>query len=1052
MICPAAEDLPRPGKTSLGRREDSPRFDGSVPQSRAMFDSDRSIESCSRRQFITRTGLAGFAASLKARGVVPEGREADDVEARVGNGWEKLRAVFLEPPESARPMTRWWWFGGAITPEEITRELAFMREAGIGGVELQPVYPLEVDNSHRGIRNNRYFSEEFNELLRHTVREAHRLGLQFDLTLGSGWPYGGPFIPVNRAARRLRVLTRNVAGSAQFSWDLDAEIQEDENIIAAVATPVLPSGELDLSNGRVITDRIRVQTENREITFRGFDQAELPSGLWSVQVFVDAPTLMQVRRPTLGMEGYVIDHHSQEAMALFLDAAGNQVIDMLKSVADPPFHSAFCDSLEVYGADWTTHFMAEFQRRRGYDFTPYLPALCQDAGPLTPHLRYDYHLTMSDLIVEYFFQYLTRWARDHGLTARIQAHGAFGDVMQGYAAADIPEGEDIFHGTHYSVNIKHRRLCTSTAHIYQKRLVSAETYTWLNMPLFTVNLEEMKAASDTMFLDGINHIVNSGYPSSPPQAGKPGWVFYAETIVNQNNTWWPHYRYLAEYVRRVQSVLTQGVAVNQVAVYIPLPDVYAQFGKGSLNMDEEIEKRLGLEPFLALRRAGYDFDLINDCALETVARVEEGKLLAGEAVYSAVIVLASHFMPPESMERLVEFVRSGGLLIFVGRLPEAAPGMPDQEKRTTRVRNLLAGLWPDGRPVADRMELVGKGKSVFVALYPSALVQLESVVPPDFRVLEANDRSEAALRFAQANVGFVHRRVGPVEIYFVSNVAERPHRLRVQFATGGRQPELWDADNGEVYETMVFRPVDLSGGVLGTEALLHLDPFTSCFVVFNPSAGQSIVTDTNWPGSLQLRKAANGVEASGLIAANGHYYLLRADGTRHEFAVHDVPQPLAIEGTWDLELDDGPRLRLADLRSWTDLAPARNYSGWATYSIRFDVPDLGRDLEWWLDLGDVHETADASLNGIALGAAWKGARRLNCRQALKAGQNQLVVRVGNLWVNDYYSRPKRDLKPVAETFGIRWGTYGETPPKTMPPSGLLGPVRLIPLQRRTEKL
>jgi alpha-L-rhamnosidase len=1024
-----------------------------VPQqSRAMFDSDRSIKSYSRRQFITRTGLAGLAASWTGRQVVPEEREADDADARVGNGWENLRTVFLQPPESARPMTRWWWFGGAITPEEITRELTLMREAGIGGVELQPVYPLEVDDPQRGIRNTRYFSEEFNELLRHTVRETRRLGLQFDLTLGSGWPYGGPFIPVNRAARRLRVLTRNVAGPRQFSWDLKAEIQEDENIIAAVATPVLPSGELDLTHSRVITDRILAQTENREITFRGFDQAELPSGLWSVQVFVDAPTLMQVKRPTLGMEGYVIDHHSQEAMALFLDAAGNQVIDQLKSVADPPFHSAFCDSLEVYGADWTTHFMAEFQRRRGYDFKPYLPALCQDAGPLNPHLRYDYHLTMSDLIVEYFFQRLARWAREHGLTARIQAHGAFGDVMQGYASADIPEGEDIFHGTHYSVNIKHRRLCTSAAHIYQKRLASAETYTWLDMPLFTVTLEEMKAATDTMFLDGINHIVNSGYPSSPPQTGRPGWVFYAETIVNHNNIWWPHYRYLAEYVQRVQSLLTQGVAVNQVAVYIPLPDVYAQFGKGSLNMDEEIEKRLGLEPFLALRRAGYDFDLINDSALETVALVKGGKLLAGDAVYSAAIVFGAHFMPPESLERLAEFVRDGGLLIFVGRLPEAAPGMADQEQRTTRVRSLVAALWPNRQPVAGRMETVGKGKSVFVADYSSALSQLELVVPPDFRVLGANDGSEAALRFAQSNVGFAHRRVGPVEIYFVSNVAERSHRLRVQFAAGGRQPQLWDADNREIYETMVFRPVDLSGGVRGTEALLHLDPFASCFVVFAPSDGQPIATDTNWPGPLRLRKAANEVEASGLIAANGHYYLVRADGTRHDFTVNDVPQPVAIEGTWDLELDDSPKLRVAGLRSWNDLASARNYSGWATYSISFDVPDLGRDLEWWLDLGSVHETAEASLNGTALGAAWKGVRRLACRQALKAGRNQLAVKVGNLWVNNYYSRPKRDLKPVAETFGIRWGTYGEIPPKTMPPSGLLGPVRLIPLQRRTEKL
>ena len=96
-------------------------------------------------------------------------------------------------------------------------------------------------------------------------------------------------------------------------------------------------------------------------------------------------------------------------------------------------------------------------------------------------------------------------------------------------------------------------------------------------------------------------------------------------------------------------------------------------------------------------------------------------------------------------------------------------------------------------------------------------------------------------------------------------------------------------------------------------------------------------------------------------------------------------------------------------------------------------------------------TVEASLNSTALGAAWKGARQLKCRAALKAGRNQLAVRVGNLWVNNYYTRPKRNLKLVAETLGIRRGTSGEIPPKTMPPSGLLGPVRLLPLRRRTEK-
>ena len=109
-------------------------------------------------------------------------------------------------------MTRWWWFGGAVTPAEITRELTFMRDAGLGGAEIQPLYPLAVDDAARGIRNLRYFTDEWYEVLRHTIREGRRLGLEIDFTLGSGWPYGGPFIPTSLSARRLAVLTRDVVG------------------------------------------------------------------------------------------------------------------------------------------------------------------------------------------------------------------------------------------------------------------------------------------------------------------------------------------------------------------------------------------------------------------------------------------------------------------------------------------------------------------------------------------------------------------------------------------------------------------------------------------------------------------------------------------------------------------------------------------------------------------------------------------------------------------------------------------------------------------------
>jgi hypothetical protein len=131
------------------------------------------------------------------------------------------------------------------------------------------------------------------------------------------------------------------------------------------------------------------------------------------------------------------------------------------------------------------------------------------------------------------------------------------------------------------------------------------------------------------------------------------------------------------------------------------------------------------------------------------------------------------------------------------------------------------------------------------------------------------------------------------------------------------------------------------------------------------------------------------------------------------------------------------------LQSWNDLREGKDYSGWSVYETDFELTSLGEQFEWALDLGTVHETAEVVLNGTNLGSAWKGSRILPCGKALKLGANHLKVEVGNLWIHHVESLPKPDRKALAETFGIRWGTYGEVAPARMPPSGLLGPVQLM---------
>jgi hypothetical protein len=947
------------------------------------------MSSLSRRAFLA--GLGAMAALRRAAGRVQAASPA-------AAGRDRLWALFQDPPPGARPMTRWWWFGGAVTPEEVTRELTFMRDAGLRGAEIQPLYPITPDDPARGIHNVPYFSDTFLGVLRHAVREARRLGLQLDFTLGSGWPYGGPFIPTHLSARRLRTLSQDVAGPRALTWPLGPHLTGDDRLVAVVAAPVGREQQGDLTRAQVLPRPTAGGDAPLSVRW------SVPEGEWRLLAVVDSPTGQQVKRPTLGMEGPVIDHHDREAMSLFLRAAGDRVVEAVKEAGDPPFHSVFCDSLEVYGADWTRDLLAEFKARRGYELAPFLPALWQDAGEATPHVRHDYHATLSEMMLEHCFLPLVAWSERRGMKARIQAHGSLADVMRVYGAAHIPEGENIFGGDTHHVNLRHRRLASSAAHVYGKPLVSAETYTWLRTPLFMTTLEMMKAATDSVFLDGINHVVNHGYSYSPPQAGEPGWAFYASTEVNHTNTWWRHYPHLARYVRRAQALLQQGAAVNEVAVLLPLADVFAAFGAGGIHLDVETERRLGAELPTALRRAGYDFDLVNDHALAERARVSPGRLECGTAAYRVVVVPGVKFMPVESASRLLEFARAGGHVVLIERLPEAAPGLAGQAARTAALRRAWTEALGGGAPVPGVPVTVGRGSVTLVSDRDAAVARVRAVLAPDFEIVAGG--AEAG---AREDVGFVHRRLEEADLYFVANVSEAPRDLRVRCAAGHRSPERWDLERGTA-QPLAFSYVSDARG-RRTEVALRLDPFESCVVAF---------------GAAATRPRASAAPA-------------RAAGPA-----------LEVRGPWTLRLGGLPAVTLDALRSWADLPGAERYSGWAVYETTFDVPAPLREADWELDLGTVHETAEAWLNGQSLGAAWKRPRRLRAAGALRAGRNTLRVEVANLWIHAMAGRPEpAEWTALEETVGIRWGRYGERAPDALPPAGLLGPVRLLPYPRST---
>src|SRR5262249_22427732 len=145
-----------------------------------------------------------------------------------------------------------------------------------------------------------------------------------------------------------------------------------------------------------------------------------PATSGEVQFFYSRPTRMQVKRASLGAEGLVLDHYDAGALKRYLAAVGDR---LLSGVPPGAIRSIFCDSLEVYAANWTDDLPEIFRRKRGYDLVEHLPALFDRNHPDSRDLRSDFWRTLSDQAFEGFVQPLAEWAHAKGVTAQVESYG-----------------------------------------------------------------------------------------------------------------------------------------------------------------------------------------------------------------------------------------------------------------------------------------------------------------------------------------------------------------------------------------------------------------------------------------------------------------------------------------------------------------------------------------------------------------------------------------------------------------------------------------------------
>jgi hypothetical protein len=668
----------------------------------------------------------------------------------------------------------------------------------------------------------------------------------------------------------------------------------------------------------------------------------------------------------------------------YLDMYANTVGQNM--IGKPGISYLLTDSIEVGPQNWTSDMFSDFQRLRGYDMRPWLPALTGiiiKSTDDTDRFLWDFRRTIGQLLAQNHYGEIADDLHSHGMrdySEALEMHRpSLGDDMEMRSHADVPLGAMWTYpsdGDPEPTYLADLRGAASIAHIYGQNLVGAESMTSRG-PAWAWSPDSLKRIADLEFALGVNRFEIHESTHQPVPDLAPGLTLGPYGLwFNRNQTWAYDAGPWVTYLARCSYLLQQGHYHADVAYF------YGEEGP--------LTAVFGWKPPADLPQ-GYAFDFVNSDVILHELSFQDGKLVTPGGTSYQVLYLGgrSSRMTLPVLRRIAGFVSQGAIL--VGNKPMDSPSLADNQ---SDFRALADRLWGRELPGVQHVHPYGKGRVYSGMSAGEVLAALK--VPEDFTYTKPAPG---------ADLMFVHRKLSAGDLYFVDNLNHRAENLEATFRVTGFAPELWDPATG------TSQPASYRIDSAGTTIPLHLDPYGTVFVVFVKPAATASFT-------------APETEETPLTAFD--------DLLNHNWTVNFQPDRGAP-----------PNMEFDNLTSWSDNSNygVKYFSGTATYSKTIDIPSniLKPGAHLWLTLGNVENIARIEVNGKLAGIAWKAPFKIDLTGALKPGSNQLTIHVTNLWVNR--------LIGDQQSWALRKYAFTDfTPYKAdspLLPSGLLGPLHLI---------
>jgi hypothetical protein len=539
---------------------------------------------------------------------------------------------------------------------------------------------------------------------------------------------------------------------------------------------------------------------------------KVPEGTWVIMQ--TGMTSTGVRNEPASPEGTGLeaDKMSKKHIAFHFDAFLGEILRRIPAEDRRTWKVVVEDSYERGGQNWTDGFIEEFNSRYGYDPIKYIPALkgyVVESREMTDRFLWDLRRIIADKIAYDYVGGLREVSHKNGLTTWLENYGHWGfpgEFLQYGGQSDEIGGEFWSEGDLGNIE---NRAASSSAHIYGKTKVSAESFTCAGFP-FSRYPARMKPRGDRFFTEGINNTLLHVYIEQPNDS-VPGMNAWFGNEFNRHNTWFSQMDLFTQYLKRTDFMLQQGKYVADVAYFI----------------GEDVPKMTGIcDPPLP---KGYSFDYINGEVILNRLEVKNGRLTLPDGMSYRILVLPKlETMRPELLKKISDLVKQGAVIL--GPAPVRSPSLQDYPVCDVQVKETASELWGDIDGAKVKSNKVGKGWILFGMTMQEALEFIKAA--PDCRL----NPSDPAL--------FIHRTLSDGDIYFLSNQANSTISINPDFRVSGKKPELWDPVSG----TMRNLPAYKQKGEL-TTVPVKLEPFESAFIVFRQKSGRNSGADlkANYP-------------------------------------------------------------------------------------------------------------------------------------------------------------------------------------------------------------